>query len=332
MTSPARPPYRRRAWILGVVVPVLITVAAWAVIIPLLPRLPEPAALHWGLGGTADRTGSVTEMLVTMGAVSGISVAVMAVLAVRTGRQSFTRRMVLGLAVALATMFAGTSLATVLVQVDATSASEVAAPDGWLALSIVLSVALGAVAAGLAGSDPPQPATGHLAADATTADVPEGTRAVWLKGVAALGERTTWLLVAVVVLGAAAVWLLTRTLTVPLVLVPVAALVLTMTAWQVQVDPRGLTARGMFGRPRIHVPAGEVERAEVTTVAPLREFGGWGLRTNASGTLGVVIRKGEAMLVHRSGDRRLVVTVDDAASGAALLNTFAHRARAESTS
>lgn len=326
MTSRTPLPHRRRAWILGVLLPVLITAAVWIAIIPLLARLPEPAALHWGIDGV-DRTGSITELVVWMAATSGASLLVMAAFAVLTGRQALTRRMTLGLAVALATMFAGMSLATVLVQVDAPSATAAAQPDGWIAASIVLSVALGALAAGLAGSDPPQPATGDLTADVLTTEVPDGARAVWLKGVASLGERTTWVLVAVVVLGTAALWLTTRSVIPLAVLLPLAVLILTMTAWQVQVDARGLTARGTLGWPRIHVPAGEVEWAEVTQVTPFREFGGWGLRTNASGTVGVVIRKGEAILVHRSGHRRLVVTVDDAAGGAALLNTYAERGR-----
>jgi hypothetical protein len=46
------------------------------------------------------------------------------------------------------------------------------------------------------------------------------------------------------------------------------------------------------------------------------------------GTVGVVVRGGESIAVERSGGRRFVITVDDAATGAALLNTVAERARA----
>src|SRR5699024_8174949 len=113
-----------------------------------------------------------------------------------------------------------------------------------------------------------------------------------------------------------------------LVMLPLVVLVPAMTAWQVQVDARGLTARSTFGWPRQHVPAAEVERADVTEVSPFGEFGGWGMRTNTAGTVGVVIRKGEAIAVGRPGGRRFVVPVDDAATGGALLNTYAERARA----
>ena len=72
----------------------------------------------------------------------------------------------------------------------------------------------------------------------------------------------------------------------------------------------------------------EVEEAVVVQVNPLREFGGWGIRTGVGGRIGVVMRGGEALEVVRTGGRRVVVTVDDAATGAALLNTLAGRARA----
>jgi hypothetical protein len=59
----------------------------------------------------------------------------------------------------------------------------------------------------------------------------------------------------------------------------------------------------------------------------LREFGGWGYRVGTDGTVGIVVRTGEGLRIRRTGDRSLVVTVDDAATGAALLNTLADRAR-----
>ena len=321
-----RPPHRARAWLLGVLLPVAITAAAWAVVVTLLPRMPDPAALHWGVNGV-DRTGSVGELVASMAVISGISLVVMGALSVLTGRQAITRRMTLGLAAGMATLFAGTTLSSVLVQVDAASAFDVAPPDTGLVLSLVAAVVLGVLAGALAGSDPDQPATGDLPADALLADLPAGQRAVWVRSVAGIGQRTTWLLATCALVLAAGFWVLSDTLFPVAVLAPVVVLMLTMTAWQVQVDARGLTARGALGWPRLHVPAAEVERAEVSQVNPFAEFGGWGLRTTVSGTVGVVIRKGEAIAVERSGGRRIVVTVDDAATGAALLNTYAQRAR-----
>ncbi|WP_152193036.1 DUF1648 domain-containing protein [Georgenia satyanarayanai] len=325
MTHPL--PHRRRAWLLGVLVPVLVTAAAWVVAARLVPRLPEEVAVHWGPSGVPDRTGSVAELVVPMAVISGLSLLVMAAFSVLTGRQAITRRLTLGLAVGMSALFAGMTLASVVVQVDVATAADAGSPDGWLVVSILVALALGTTAGALAGADPALPATGTVAEGAPTADLPEGHRAVWVRGVAGLGTTVTWVVVAAGVVAAVALWLLADTLLPLVVAVPLLALVLTMTTWQVQVDARGLTARGTFGWPRIHVPAGEVERADVTTVRPFAEFGGWGLRTSVGGTVGVVIRSGEAIAVERSGGRRIVVTVDDAASAAGLLNTYAARAR-----
>jgi len=69
----------------------------------------------------------------------------------------------------------------------------------------------------------------------------------------------------------------------------------------------------------------------VIRVDPFRDFGGWGWRAGRSAPgqsrSGVVTRKGEALLVERTGGRRFVVTTDDAATAAALLNTVAARSR-----
>ena len=61
------------------------------------------------------------------------------------------------------------------------------------------------------------------------------------------------------------------------------------------------------------------------TAGKMRKFR---IRTGVGGRIGVVMRGGEALEVVRTGGRRVVVTVGDAATGAALLNTLAARARA----
>lgn len=328
----ARPPlpHRRRAWTLGVLVPVLVTAAAWVAVAVLLPRVPRPAALHWGPAGV-DRSGSVAELLGPIAVISSISLVVMAVIAVRTGRQAMTRRLALGLAVGLATMFAGLVLAPIVAQVDAPSAEHAGSPGAATLAAMATAVLLGAAAAALAGADRAAPARSPVPADATTTELREGQRAAWVRraSVGPVGRTVSLvgagLLAALaVVMGAASgSWWLT-----PVILVPVPVMLLLLS-WHVRVDRTGLTVRAGIGRPRQHVPAAEVVRADVVTVDPFGEFGGWGLRVSAAldGTVGVVLRRGEAIAVERTGGRRLVVTVDDAAGGAALLNTYAQRAR-----
>jgi hypothetical protein len=75
------------------------------------------------------------------------------------------------------------------------------------------------------------------------------------------------------------------------------------------------------------IPLDEVLGAEQVTVSPFHEFGGWGYRVGRGGRVGVVLRAGVGLQVARTGGRSFVVTVDDAATGAALLNTLAARSR-----
>lgn len=96
----------------------------------------------------------------------------------------------------------------------------------------------------------------------------------------------------------------------------------------VRVDATGLTVRSLLGRPRLHVPASDIVRAEVREhVSPLSEFGGHGWRTSPGGTVGVVVREGAAVVVRRGEERPLLVTVDDAPGAAAAVDAVARAAR-----
>lgn len=106
------------------------------------------------------------------------------------------------------------------------------------------------------------------------------------------------------------------------------AVLLALGRWWLVVDRRGLMVRSVIGWPRMRIPLNEVVSAEVTMVSPMGDFGGWGYKVDLAGTVGIVVRAGEAIRVRRTGERAMVVTVDDAATGAALLNTLADRGRA----
>ncbi|MFE3069165.1 DUF1648 domain-containing protein [Streptomyces sp. NPDC059247] len=103
---------------------------------------------------------------------------------------------------------------------------------------------------------------------------------------------------------------------------------LALARVRVSVDRRGLTVRSaLFARPRVRIPLDEVAGAAVRTLdtaAVLSEFGGWGYRVRAHRT-GVIVRTGEALVVRRDSGREFAVTVPDAATAAALLNTLAER-------
>jgi hypothetical protein len=118
-----------------------------------------------------------------------------------------------------------------------------------------------------------------------------------------------------------AAWLL---LLAPLVLLVFALLT---TSWRVRVDEDGLVVRSLLGWPVYRVPVAEVATAGATEVYPGSDFGGWGIRLAPGRRLGIITRGGEALEVVRHDGRALVVTVDDASSGAALLAAFAAQAQ-----
>ncbi len=96
--------------------------------------------------------------------------------------------------------------------------------------------------------------------------------------------------------------------------------------YRVLIDEQGLAARA-FGRDVLRVPLAEVAEADSVEVDPFWEFGGWGLRVDVAGRVGLVTRKGPSVRIRRADDTEVVVTVDDAATAAGLLNPLADRAR-----
>ncbi|MEO7122135.1 MAG: hypothetical protein ABI400_03245 [Lacisediminihabitans sp.] len=104
-------------------------------------------------------------------------------------------------------------------------------------------------------------------------------------------------------------------------------LVILLTAqFSVTAGPRGFVVRSAIGWPRLSVPVSELAKAGVVAVDPLADFGGWGIRwvvgPSRKGRWGVVTRRGPGLEVVRSDGRSIVVTVDDAGTAAAILETY----------
>ncbi|WP_285564630.1 DUF1648 domain-containing protein [Streptomyces sp. RTGN2] len=96
----------------------------------------------------------------------------------------------------------------------------------------------------------------------------------------------------------------------------------------VTVDRRGITVSGMLPWPRVRVPLDRIETAVSRDINPLAEYGGWGYRIRP-GRTGVMIRSGEGIVARLAGGRDFAVTVDDSATGAALLNTLIDQRRTD---
>ncbi|MBX9244209.1 DUF1648 domain-containing protein [Actinotalea ferrariae] len=330
MTAPPRLPAgrRRTTALLTIAVPTLLVAGAAGLTLTWRAQLPDPVAIHWGPGG-ADGFASLEVFagltVVGVVAMSGLMYA----LTVLLGGQAVTRRVLHAAAVWSGAFLAGVLITTVSAQRGLADASAAEPGDAAMAWALVTATVLAGLVAALTPGDESRPAAGPVPGDAPRVALGAGEHAVWVREV---GRRTAVpaaaaALVFAVVIGAiSGLWWFAGVLGVVL-----AALLVTVLRWTVTVDATGLTARSLLRRPSLRVPIDEVEHAAVVEVDPLREFGGWGLRIGRDGRTGVVLRRGTAIEVHRGGGAVVVVTAPDAATGAALLNTFAARRGAGAT-
>ncbi|MFF4171995.1 DUF1648 domain-containing protein [Streptomyces sp. NPDC001744] len=278
-------------------------------------RLPDPLATHFGPGG--GRADGFTGRA----AYTAISAALL--LGVAAAWVFFVRRASLWGAWATAG-FTGTLLVLLLRDnLDAAEAARVASPLTHLAVAAGAAALCALAGQALARLVPrEEPASGP--ADAPRLPLGESEVAGWSRdaGSRALTALAVLALVAVPVVLLLAPWPAAwLALLGPVVGVPVLALARVRVA----VDRRGLTVRpALVPRPRVRVPLDRVASASARDVDALADFGGWGYRVRP-GRTGVVLRSGEALVVRRDDGREFAVTVPDAGTAAALLNTLVER-------
>jgi hypothetical protein len=319
------PPHRLATTLGALIAPLVVLGAAVALALSWRDRLPDPVASSWGAAGTVTGTSSLTGVLVAM-SVPTAAIALAAWLVGMTmGRVAAIRRVAAGFATGLAVFVCGLVVGSLAGQRGLADAHHAAALGAMPAVAIAAALVLGALVAAAMPGDAPLPATGRVPAEAPRARLAGTAGASWT-GVARFGHMTVVLVVGAALVAGIAV--LTRSAWPTLLVAATLAIVAVMMwRWTVTIDDRGVLARTVLPWPRTVVPLEEVEHADVTTVDPVRDFGGWGYRLGRGGRNGIVLRSGEALVVHRSGSRRLVVTVDDAQRGAALLNTLVERSR-----
>ncbi|WP_407343151.1 DUF1648 domain-containing protein [Pengzhenrongella phosphoraccumulans] len=323
-TSRPLVPHRATTTLVTLGFPVVVLLVAIAVALSWRDVLPDPIAVHWGsdgVNGYGDLGSHLAAMVGITLAMSGFMWAV----GFFSGRNALTRRLAGGVAVWFGVFMAGVFVGSLGPQRGLADAAQADPVGAVLVASILIACLAGGLAAWLMPADPAEAATDPIPADAPRMPLAASGQAVWIRDATVGGAR--WFLV-VLALAMAAMIVISRQWEVFAILGLVFSLVFVLLArWTVTVDRTGLTVRPLTGRPRIHVPLAEVLEAEVVSVRPVAEFGGWGIRTGAAGRTGVVLRSGPALQVARTGGRTFVVTVDDAETGAALLNTLAARAR-----
>ncbi|EXU64434.1 hypothetical protein Z951_30810 [Streptomyces sp. PRh5] len=321
-------PVRRRA-----VIVVLPFVLAWAVVVAtfagLRDRLPDQLATHFGADGKADGftgTGAFLSVVTAVLLGSGLLTLVPTLrLTKGLGAQRFAVALGYGMSGLLGYAFASLLFANADTNADtnadATRASRVSLPLWQLGIALAVAAVMGALGALLASRDAASAAGPGKGAAAPRLPLAEGEVATWTRSVGspvllAVGAGTALPGAVLVAVGSGTGALL----------IFVGLVCAALARCRVTVDGRGLAVASWFApRPRVRIPLDRIERATSREAAAL-SLGGWGYRVRGGGSA-LVFRSGDALFLTLTTGREFAVTVDDAATAAALLNTLIERDR-----
>jgi hypothetical protein len=287
-------------------------------------ELPNPVASHWGLHGAPNGYSSVNAAIAVMLVIGVLLVLGFAAVAFGLGQSALTRRIAAGVTIWSALFMSTVTVGSLYVQRGIKDARDAPGIFGVLLVAIIVSLAAALIVAALVPGDPIQPTAEPVDSAAPRVPLEVGAQTVW-SGAAESRVAMAGGVGAAGLLSAIAVW--TQLWVLVAVAVVILALIVSMSSVVVRVDRTGVTIRSPLGWPRTQVPLTEVVRADIINVRPLHDFGGWGWRVGRGGRVGIALRAGESLLVERTGDRSIVVTVDDALGAAGTLNALADRAR-----
>ncbi|MFB9909238.1 hypothetical protein [Allokutzneria oryzae] len=317
-----RPPKFLRRLLLTAAPPLIALGAVRLTQTSLAGRLPDSLATHIGLSGRADRFASTAQFLFATTMMIGLLGAFFLVLVVvMRGNPHGQRFMVTG-SFAVSTLLGLLHGVVLLSNLDVADATTVTFSGWGIAVPIVAAVLAGALGYALAGHVPAPERTGPLPEDAPRITLAAEERASWSQTMTTrlplLGGGV--LFVGVLTAAISVEW------SVAIALLPALLLLITSSV-RVTVDGAGLSVRlSLVGWPRKRIALSEIKVVHVKTIRPFKDFGGWGYRFNGAAS-GVVLRTGEALVVELTNGTEFVVTVDNAETGAALLNTLAERSR-----
>ncbi len=315
------PTARRAALIATVWVPLAILGASEAAIVAIGATSRSPLVVHWG--GGPDSYGPWWTYTILVAAVGLSIVVLMGAFIARASRLAGMIAWLPAIALGMSVFIGlGTGVGSVALN------SSPLAPAVPILAGAVLAVATVLITYRLLPREAP------ASPEVVSADrlpVAPGEVAAWTGKV----DLPAWFLVVVATLAALLLALGVVLLLVvggrvwPLFIAPTVVLVALLITGQfiVTAGPRGFTARSLIGWPRFTVPAADIQKAGVVEIDPVADFGGWGIRWVTGGSRssrwGIVTRRGASLEVVRRDGRSIVVTVDDAGTAAAVLETYA---------
>lgn len=114
---------------------------------------------------------------------------------------------------------------------------------------------------------------------------------------------------------------MTRYVAIAIVLVVLASFA---SLWVTVTTQRVRISLSPWRWPTTNIPIASISSADVRRIHAL-QYGGWGYRLCGRGCRGLIVRSGEALIIKRTDGRSFVVTVDDAARAAGLINDTVKR-------
>ena len=266
-------------------------------------RYPDPIAVHWGFSGSPNGDMSLSVYVALLAAGMLLTWVVLTAGA----RRSMPAAPLTSLTYFIMGLLAAVNAQIVIANLDAASWGQ-AASMSIVSIVAVIVAALLAAAAGwfLAG--------GSTGVEADEPLAPVSPSNVPWSGSASNG----WVLL----IGTLPVFGLLFFDPVWLVLFIAIALVgVAFSSVTVDADETGVTVSiGPFGWPTRRIAAGEISAASAVALKPM-SYGGWGYRVR-SGVRAIIIRSGPAIRIERADQPDLLVTVDDAPSGAAAIGAL----------
>lgn len=312
---------RRAAMVAAIWVPLAIVVASEAVIIAIGATGSPRLIVSWGRGG--DRTGPWWTYAVLIAVIGFPVIAAIGIVIARARRMAGMNRWMPAIALAL-TVFHALGMGVGSVVLNASPLAPALPLGGGFALAVVAGLLtwrlLPQEAPSSSDIEPAAPLPvrpGEVAAWTGRVDLPAWFVAL-VAGIAGI----------LVVLGVLLILTVGHRFW-PILLSPALLFVVLLATAQfvVTAGPTGFRARALLGWPRFRIPAASIARAGVVEIDPMTDFGGWGVRwvvgPGRRGRWGVVTRRGAALEVVRRDGRSIVVTVDDAGTAAAVLETYA---------
>jgi hypothetical protein len=300
------------AWLIGAVVPFAI---AWH-------HLPEPLATHWSLFG--DPNGALPRVTaLALHAGFALLAAIGAFVVTRPGDHPRGVGTGVGVATFIGTLFAAIAIAIVIANYDAAMWRDA----HQTALALLVAPAAACVAAAIASRAARSLETARPIDAATLPSVGLGAteRATWVGSARNRGFGIGGIAALVV---AAVAYLLGNTPT-AITLAFVGIVMIPFGELHVRVDDRGLAIGfGPVAWPRIRVALAEIQSARRLDISPMAH-GGWGYRGSLTmfGKAAAIVRGGDGLELALDGNKTLIVSTDDAATAAGLLNDLVRRRR-----